>query len=520
MAKESTEFILNSLRGRILLAVGALIVFNCFCGLLGYFAVSFVAAEPIYAVMASAGAMAAATAIFGWWLSAEILKPIEAVSLLARSLERSPSASLPKTTGAIETDELLRTLHRNSQQLQNLISLMDDVASGKTEAAMAPLQNPDRLSVSFQKLVSKVTESIKAKQQLDALQNSVNRLKSDVSGIRSGNLSIEFRGDLWQVSEVAEAFKYLLGKVNELVSHVSTGSIAARGSADEALKTIRSIIESDDSHSERLERAAEALSSPPEQLHDLTVQLKTEIEAAAESFKRPAADIQIQTASIARLRGHLSESKKHLEKVRERTSMMPQAARSAQELARRSNLVALNTSIQSNSNNGNANLLADEITSLSIRAGSVGKEIVAVNDSINSDLLQLDASLAAFATELAEAATAASHSAESNGDLQKHLAGLNAVQIAISANSAAAIAEHAALVKAIRPLSITFDIGTQLKESEQNLDTIVNLAEGLQEAVSVFRNTNVYAAESRAERSSPRKGTGLLDESVQFAGEN
>src|SRR4051794_26058941 len=191
MAKQSSDFILSSLRNRILLAVAALVVFNSIFGLLGYLAVSFVISEPVYAVVTAVAAMTAATAVFGWWLSNELLRPIEALSLLARSLERSPSASLPKTTGASETDELLSSLHRNSQQLQNLIALMDDVASGKTDAAMAPLANPYRLSISFQKLVAKVIESIKAKQQLDALQSSIDRMKKDVAAVRSGELTVD-----------------------------------------------------------------------------------------------------------------------------------------------------------------------------------------------------------------------------------------------------------------------------------------------------------------------------------------
>ena len=92
MAKQSSDFILSSLRNRILLAVAALVVFNSIFGLLGYLAVSFVISEPVYAVVTAVAAMTAATAVFGWWLSSEILRPIEALSLLARSLERSPSA--------------------------------------------------------------------------------------------------------------------------------------------------------------------------------------------------------------------------------------------------------------------------------------------------------------------------------------------------------------------------------------------------------------------------------------------
>jgi hypothetical protein len=141
----------------------ALAVVNGISGLGVYLALSFLSADPTVTVLATFFLLALVTLLFGWWLASDLLKPIEEVTLLARSLERSPSASLPRTTGAIETDQLLQTLHRSGQQLRNLISLMDDVAAGKVEVASMPLESSDKLSASFQKLVSKVTDSISAK---------------------------------------------------------------------------------------------------------------------------------------------------------------------------------------------------------------------------------------------------------------------------------------------------------------------------------------------------------------------
>lgn len=514
MAKESTEFVLNSLRGRILVAVGALVVFNCFCGLLSYLAVSFVSAEPLYAIIACVAAMVAATAGFGWWLSSDVLRPIDAVSLLARSLERSPSVSLPKTTGASETDELLRTLHRNSQQLQNLIGLMDDVAGGKTEAAMAPLQNPDRLSVSFQKLVSKVTESIKAKQQLDAIQSSVNRLKADVAGVRNGNLSVEFRGDMWQVGEIAEAFKYLLGRTNELIIHASSGSAAARAAAEDIRKSIRKVIESEESNATRLKKVAEALTCTPERQQQLADELETAIVATSASFDAVNAAPEGRAAAISSLRRHLADSKKRLEKLRAHAALIPQTARSAQELGRRSNLVALNTSVQAVGNNGSTALLADEIASLSERAHSVGKEIIVVNDSLSADLIQLEASFASIALQLTEITAAEALEAETNSALRDHLKRFSTVHLAIAADAGARSAEYASVVNALGTNSNLPDMGVELQESERSIDVIANLADSLQEAVSGFRTASGFQPIQVTERLSGPT------ENQQVAGDN
>src|SRR5690606_12761281 len=152
MATQSTDFLLNSVKGKIWLAVSGLAVLNCIVGVGVYFVASYYLTDSFLTVLLPFMFVAFIMMVFGWWLSNEVLRPIEKLSLLAKSLERSPLASMPKTTGSNETDELLGTLHRNSNQLKNLINMMDSVASGKTDIALTPLQNSDRLSVSFQKL--------------------------------------------------------------------------------------------------------------------------------------------------------------------------------------------------------------------------------------------------------------------------------------------------------------------------------------------------------------------------------
>ncbi|MEP7212868.1 MAG: hypothetical protein ABI791_07325 [Acidobacteriota bacterium] len=501
MAKQSSEFLLSSLRNRILLAVAALVVFNSIFGFLGYLAVSFVISEPIYAVVSAVAAMTAATALFGWWLSNEILRPIEAVSLLARSLERSPSASLPKTTGASETDELLSSLHRNSQQLQNLIGLMDDVASGKTDAAMAPLQNPDRLSVSFQKLVSKVIESIKAKQQLDALQGSINRLRSDVSGVRSGDLSVQFRGDMWQTNEIVDSFKYVLGSLSELVRHVSSGSSATKDAAVEAKKIVRTVIEAEGGQADRLKKAASLLSESPEQFSELTEQLATAVRDVNGSLRAGEVSPVSQVETIDRLRGFVGESRKQLDLLRERTNAIPQAARRTEEIARRSNIIALNTAIQG-VQVGTEQILAEEVAGLSLRAEAVHKEIVAINESLVSDLLKLEASLGAIASELPEINNVACRQADSLNDIESNVGRINAVLTALKTYAGERSTANESIVKALTTQFQGVDRVSLLKKSESNLETIINSADILRDAVADFRSVAVIPSKELSFNSS------------------
>ena len=150
----STDTILNSIKGRIWLAAGALAAVECFGGLGVYVAMTFLGAESIVSVFVGLFFLAFVTIVAGWWLANDVLRPIDSLTLIAKSLERSPNATLPRTTGSRETDELLGTLHRNGRQIQNLILMMDDVAAGRADSVNASLESTDKLGASFQKLLT------------------------------------------------------------------------------------------------------------------------------------------------------------------------------------------------------------------------------------------------------------------------------------------------------------------------------------------------------------------------------
>lgn len=129
MAKTSANSLFNSLKGKIWLASVGLAFFICVFGLISYLIISFLTNDTLYAVFIPFVVVAFSVVIFGWWLAGEVVTPVEKVSLLAKSLERGVSAGLPKTSGSTETDDILETLQRISQQVQKLVTSMDEAST-------------------------------------------------------------------------------------------------------------------------------------------------------------------------------------------------------------------------------------------------------------------------------------------------------------------------------------------------------------------------------------------------------
>lgn len=417
MEKRSEEFVLNTIRGKVWLAVIAMATLNIMWGVLAYFATTFsVSAKVSLGAAAAAGAVT--TLLLGRWIAKEVLKPIAKVSLFAKSLERNPSFSLPKTTGASETDELLDSLQRNSHQLQNLIGLMDDVAAGRTESASAPFEFSDRLSASFQSLVARVTDSIDAKKKLDELRRAVDHLGAEVSAMRGGELQ-QIRSDFPQTRPISDAIRSLINRNNGLVREVNGFTLELRDWTREAAKSLQTAIENNESRVLSDRSAFEAVEAATGKIDRFTSEFLAVISPAAEIAVN-LHDHSINARSMADvttgLRRQLAESIGKVQALREDCRRMSDISRYARELARRTRIVALNAAVQfSGSSNPKQPGVVNEIEMLPDRAEKIRSEMSDIADSLFRGLDETQDSLQsviAGMTDFSQNAMAAGNASE------------------------------------------------------------------------------------------------------------
>lgn len=517
MPGRSTDQLLNSLKGRIWLAVSALAVLNCVFGLGAYLAVTLFLSDPFFTIFVAFFVAAFATLVFGWWLSSEVIRPIETVSMIAQTLERSPSASLPKTTGSSETDELLRSLHRLSQQVQTVINLMDDVAAGKTSVAVTPLQNADKLSASFQRLVAKVTESIDAKEKLDSLTNTLTRLNGDVAAIRNGNLEVEPRSETAETKDIADGIRHITNRLAELVRQVQIHSMDSERVARSARKAVKSAIENREKQMSKISVSSGPGTEAPHYLQSVGGELSSTLGAVkaivAAKPSETAAPVDDMTRAD-RLRSLIAESLKKVQRIRDRSHAIPQLSRSAAELSRRSNLVALNTSIQGTNPKpivSASRLLSEEMTFLSERSGNLSKEIASINEVFLAEVNELETAFSSMSAEIAELQKSVARSAENDVEFDEHLKRLANLKAKIEVYSNEQFAEHQKLLAHYATLSASGDEMASMIESEQSIQKISSLVEQLRDSVSDFKLSGVSPVASSYEAPKTDEFPALLE---------
>ncbi len=495
------RYSVNSLKSKIRLAAGALAFFVCAFGIGSWLIISLFADNSFYSVLIRFLFSAAGIVATGWWLSNEVVRPIEKVSLLAKSMERGISTALPQTSGSSETDELLQTLYRNNQQLQNLVGLMDKVSGGNLDVALAPLEQSDRLSNSFQKLLAKVTESINAKRDLERLKAAVRQLAEEICRVRNGNFDAEIKSDFMPTREISETLKFLVHHFSELINRVKNDSNQSHASAKEIQKTLQAIIGADENRIREMNQSTLALKQIPQAIQKISQELSAASHTAGQSIEQAQKGSLMARENLAAadaLRQQIRETVKRVGHLGERTQEIGEVAKTIEDLAQRMNMIALNASIRAaeagEQGRGFA-ALTEEVERLAERAAGTDKQISALNKTVAAEIGEIERSVQDSVGEAASLSKYAVETGSALSALEKYNRQFLNLQEKLVAYAGGQTAEAESTFQSFAAsIHETESAVRSLKESETQIAQVAASMENLQFAVAGFKTSSVTAA--------------------------
>lgn len=493
----------NSLKSKIWLATGALTLFICAFGIGSWLIVSLFTENSFYVVVFRFLVSAVAIIVYGWWLSNEVVRPIEKVSLLAKSLERGVTTSLPKTSGSSETDDLLQTLYRNNQQLQNLVGLMDKVSSGDLNVALTPLQQSDRLSNSFQKLLAKFTESINAKRDLERLKAAVSQISEEIVRVKDGNFDAEIKSDSKHTKEISDTLKFLINRLNDLIYHVKDDSKQAHIAAKEVQKTIQNVIGADETRIREMNQATFALKQIPQAVQKISQELFASSHTARQSIERARTGAKTSRQNVsaaAVLRQQIREAVKRVGRLGERTQEIGKVAKTIEDLAQRTNMIALNASIQAaeaGEHGRGLTAFTEEVERLAERAAATNKQISMVNKTISAEIGEIERSLQDSVREAANISRFAIETGSSLSELEKYMGQfLNLQEELVVYAGEESVDTETAFQSFVASIAEAENAVKNLKESETQIAQIAVSMENLQLAVADFKTPQAAVSEN------------------------
>ncbi len=489
-----------SLKSKIRLIVGALAFFVAAFGVGSWLLIALVAENSFYTALVQFALAAAAIVAGGWRLSVEVARPIEKVALLAKSLERGNVVSLPPTSGTLETDELLQTLRRSHQQLQNLVGLMDKVANGNTDVVLAPLEQNDRLSDSFRRLLAKVTEAINARRDLERLQTALRAITDESARIRHGGFDVEFKSNHRQTEDISETLNFLIENLSDLVELVKNESGQTQNAAREIRRTLQNIIGADELRLREMRQAAQTFQQIPQTVRNISEELFASSHAARHSIERARSGSRLgqqNLAAVNALRGQMRDTAKRVGQLNARTAEIEKAARVIGDLAQRTNLIALNASlpnVETTTARGESAAFAGEFKRLAERAADAHRQISTLHKTFASEIAEIENGLRETVGEAANLSRFAIESGNALAEVEKYTQSFMNLQEKLCASAGAQSTDAETAFQSFAAAIETTEAAVRnLREAETPTAQTAASMENLQIAVQAFKTRTAAA---------------------------
>lgn len=401
-------------------------------------------------------------------------------------------AVLALFAAVVLTEFLVRPIRR-------LADVARDVAAGNF-GARADVSGPAEVSTtgeSFNLMLDEITGLIQTREERDAIQREVSRLLVEVSDVARGDLTVET--DPESISDqtlgsIAASFNYMVRQLRQIVSNVNETTNAVTSASTSIAERSGDLAQVSTVNSQRIAETANALDEMVLSIQHVTENARLSSSVALEARQNAAAGAQAMRETIEALqqmRDQIQEAGRTVTRLGESSQEIGQTVQFISQIARQTNTLALNASIQAaraGEHGRGFAVVAEEVRKLAERAAMATRQIESMVNTIQADTDEAVTAMTIGSRQVAEGVDLA---ARTGARLEEIDAVINRLGELIDTMSAAAEEQAATavdLAQAMRMVSTSTAESTEsTQEAAQSATMLARLAERLRESVAVFR---------------------------------
>ncbi|HLM01621.1 MAG TPA: methyl-accepting chemotaxis protein, partial [Pyrinomonadaceae bacterium] len=315
--------------------------------------------------------------------------------------------------------------------------------------------------------------------------------------IKSGNLDAEINSDFKETKELSAAIKFLVENLSEIAALVKNNSAGAHHAIVELQKMIQQLAAQDEARAQEMNQASVSLKKIPQIVQKISEELSGSARAANHSIekaRRGTQTAQQNIDAVSGLRRQIHEAINRIQRLNERSQEINKIAKTVEDLAQRTSLVALNASIQATElgekGHGFA-IVAEEVERLAERAGNTNKHISTLNQAIQTEIGEVARALETTVGETANLSKYAIETGNALGEMERYIATVLNLQNKVMSYAGEQTGEtEKAFEVFIEGISETENAATNLRESAGKLTKLADAMEELQEAVAPLKLPN------------------------------
>jgi len=314
-------------------------------------------------------------------------------------------------------------------------------------------------------------------------QTAIVRLLDEITPLAQGDLRVRATVGEASTGAVADAFNYAIDELRRLVYAVTESSDHVTSSVNETRDSAYHLARASSVQAREIHRSS----------NHLNVMSDTMAQLSAHAVDTGNKAVQSNAYSLMRIRDQAEMTSRLMQRLVETSGAINERVRDIQNVAKRTELLALNATIRSSAQTSNGgsedvSMLSDDIAHLSDTLGSATRDITNLSDIVQQDAVITLKSMAKTVHELDDGQNTAVQASDALTEIDRVSVKLNGLISDIASKSlrqAGVVKQLSSNMSVIN--NITSDSAKQLQESAKSLEALQVITSELRDSVSDFK---------------------------------
>ncbi|MBI1358447.1 MAG: HAMP domain-containing protein [Acidobacteria bacterium] len=262
-------------------------------------------------------------------------------------------------------------------------------------AARARVTSQDelgRMTESLNAMLDDTLAKVQSSEERDRIQNSIQKLLEDISGVAEGDLTKEAEVTAEVTGAIADSFNYMIVELRGIIAQVQNTTLQVSVAASQIQESAERLAQGSEHQSAQIvdtSAAVEEMAGSIRQVSATALSAAKVAQNALENSRRGAEAVSKTVDGMNAIRGQVQETAKRIKRLGESSQEVGEIVELIGDIADRTSILALNASIQAamagDAGRGFA-VVAQEVEGLAERATESTKRIAGLIRSIQDDM--------------------------------------------------------------------------------------------------------------------------------------
>jgi len=388
------------------------------------------------------------------------------------------------------------TIRSVTRQITSITDLLTQIGIGNFAARAEVLSRDElgRVAQSLNAMLDNTLRLIQSEQERDAIQASIKKLLDEVSGVATGDLSVEAEVGTDFTGAIADSFNFMISQLREIVANVQEATHQVTTSASTIQQSTEQLSRGSEAQVAQIVETSHSIDEIAKSIQMVaasTQQSATVASEARTSARRGTEMVHNTIGAMERIRNQVQETSKRIKRLGESSQEIGEITQLIGDIADRTSILALNASIQAamagEAGQGFA-VVAEEVERLAERANNATKQIETLVKTIQTDTNEAVSAMEESTREVVEGSKLAQQAGQTLNEIDNVSNRLAELIQTISSATKDQARGADALTKSMNEISaVTQQTATGTKQAATSVSKLAKLADALRVSVANFK---------------------------------